>query len=234
MWRATNFISASAPVEPKSRGRSADLNDTSRLAEVRARVPFLSGASSDLDDAFAETSYSADGESVTESESPVQHLRPSPRKSIVSRRTEAADHSCSLVGYTPDHSDDLSSLGLDLLPARTSTPVNAHHRTIVAATPPPYSVSEATASVSEQYDLTAEDTQLIEGLATPKASAREWEEQRMIQEEAVMEMERRADQFYETGLIGRCFDVWTQANEWIQVSSVYSGGRLIDSVRLDR
>ncbi len=38
------------------------------------------------------------------------------------------------------------------------------------------------------------------------------------EEEVVREMERRADQFYETGLVGRCFDTWAQANDWVQVS----------------
>jgi protein SFI1 len=37
--------------------------------------------------------------------------------------------------------------------------------------------------------------------------------------DAMRELKRRADEFYETGLRGRCWDVWAQANDWVQVSS---------------
>lgn len=217
LWRATHID----PLQP-TRVTPKNLN-VSRLADVRSRVPFLDGASSDLDDAFAEgeTSYSADGESVAESEPSVH--RPTPRRSgtfitLRPNRTQSeSDDSRSLVGYTPDLSLDFSPLGLDLRPVRTSTPISAQYHTPhkydagVAITPPPYSASVA------HYDLTEDDSLLIQGLTTPKARKRELEEDRILEEEVLREMERRADQFYKTGLMGRCFDVWAQANDWVQV-----------------
>lgn len=224
VWRATNLRQ---PV-PGNRDRlsaSPKLPNTSRLNDVRSRVPFLAGASSDLDEAFGDTSYSADGESVASSEPAVGYphrLDSRKRRSAIQMQAdEKHHHSRSLVGYTPDPSLDVSHLSLDLLPARTSTPVNAQYRGF-GPTPPPYSVSETPVTPSEQYNLTEEDTILIEGLATPRASARDWEEQQLLEEEVIREMERRADQFRETGLLGRCFDVWVQANDWIQVSLLLS------------
>lgn len=221
LWRATHLHPLDyKPLSPK-------VPKTTRLADVRARVPFLAGASSDLDDAFAEgeTSYSADGESA-ESRSPVRLLRPSPRKAGYARQRrpfQAAfdeEDSRSLVGYTPDQSLDFSPTGLGLRPIRTSTPLFNNKAVVfestVSATPPPYS-----ASVTENFDLTEEDGLLIQGLSTPKAGVRQLEEERKLEEEVVREMERRADQFYETGLLGRCFDVWAQANDWVQVSYPY-------------
>lgn len=227
LWRATQLATSSGPP-----GVSPKVGMTPRLADVRAKVPFLAGASSDLDDAFGEgeTSYSADAESTTGSETPgrlsgptsrrVSYTPFTPGRNAFDKREEGADDSRSLVGYTPDHSVDLSGLGLDLLPARTSTPIYAHqqhrHAQAVHATPPPYSASVSQSDIGTQhYDLTEE---LIPGLVTPKARARDWEEDRILEEEVIKEMERRADQFYETGLMGRCFDVWAQANDWIQVS----------------
>ena len=59
---------------------------------------------------------------------------------------------------------------------------------------------------------------MIEGLSRPRARTRALDEERILEDEVIREMERRADQFYETGLVGRCFDVWAQAHDWVQVS----------------
>ena len=213
LWRATHSISIdSTAYSPKDIIRG--------LEDVRSKVPFLAGASSDLDDAFGETSYSAD-ESQYEYTSPVKLLRPSPRKASGtfrrSNRVEQGDESRSLVGYTPDQSFDLSPLDLDL-PARTSTPIYAQaRRGLPTTTPPPYSVSISEDAQSFGYEQTEEGI-LIEGLSTPKARTRALDEERILEDEVIREMERRADQFYETGLVGRCFDVWAQAHDWVQVS----------------
>ena len=114
------------------------------------------------------------------------------------------------------------------------------------ATPPPYTESDTSIMDDQQrpsIDLTADDLAMIEGLATPRARSErlpsigsrrlvdvasitsvaptdpdtETEEQRMYHEETVREMERRAEEFYRTGLMGRCWDTWVQSFEWIKV-----------------
>ena len=57
----------------------------------------------------------------------------------------------------------------------------------------------------------------------------EAEEQRLDHEESVREMERRADEFYRTGLMGRCWDTWVQSHDWIKVCRNEQG---IDSADL--
>jgi hypothetical protein len=83
----------------------------------------------------------------------------------------------------------------------------------------------------------------LDGLATPRAASQqlpsrrlvdvasvssapyvtadldtEAEEEHLYQQESVREMERRAEEFYRTGLMGRCWDTWVQSFEWIKVS----------------
>jgi protein SFI1 len=175
---------------------------SSKLAEVKRRVPFLASASSDLDEAYDRT-YDGDAESLVLSPS-----RPSPRKVLEQERSR------SLVGYTPVSSFDLDLLTLDA-PVRTSTPVFGRSTSHVPAqTPPPYSVSDV--SDSHSLELDDEDSRLIEGLKTPRPPVRLEVED--IDPAVLAELERRADEFYHTGLVGRCWDVWVQSNDWVRVS----------------
>jgi hypothetical protein len=73
---------------------------------------------------------------------------------------------------------------------------------------PPYSVSDVSEAV---------DSDTVGDQGTPRAGTRQLEEEE-LDADVVREMERRADEFFETGLRGRCFDVWAQASDWVQVS----------------
>ena len=199
IWKATNCIPAqSAPNPRQSRAT------TRQTAEVRARVPFLASASSDLDDAFKEgETYDGDGESL------IGQARPSPRKELVE-----GDQSRSLVGYTPSHSVDYDAITLNP-PIRTSTPVYAQEQGYGRTTPPlpPYSVSGISGSLAEA------DSRLVDESHTPKANQATFTESKdELKEAVVREMERRADEFYGTGLTGRCWDVWHRAADWVFVS----------------
>jgi protein SFI1 len=202
LWRSSQGIPFSSPIHT-----SPKVPLSGRLAEVRKKVPFLASASSDLDEAFDPT-YDGDEESLV-----LSPLRPSPRKEI--------GHSRSLVGYTPSSSFDLDLLTLNP-PIRTSTPVfgrPAHHG--VTQTPPPYSVSEV--DESRSFHLDENDSRLVDGLETPRVTVRNWLEEEPepdeLDQKVVWEMERRADDFYHTGVLGRCWDVWVQANGWLLVRS---------------
>lgn len=110
----------------------------------------------------------------------------------------------SRVGYSPSASVDYDFARLTP-PIRTSTPVN---REKGSPPLPPYSVSE----VSEVMEIDQGSHH------TPRAGTRQLEEEE-LDEDVMREMERRADEFYETGLRGRCWDVWAQASDWVQVGS---------------
>jgi protein SFI1 len=150
----------------------------------------LASASSDLDDGFE-----GDGESVVDPQ-----LRDSPRKGLQRERGR------SLVGHSPAQSLDYDFASLTA-PIRTSTPVYARGRG--SPTLPPYSVSD----VSETLDMDTEG----DDHGTPRAVNRQLEVEE-LDADVMREMERRADEFYETGLRGRCWDVWAQASDWVQVS----------------
>lgn len=159
--------------------------------------------------------YDNDGESE------FKLTRPSPRKEIYK------DRSRSLVGYTPsqslDYDYDLVSL---IPPVRTSTPIFAqehHHRHAPEhgygrSTPPlpPYSVSDASESVSMDHSGPMATGDWRDGSQTPRARSAVLQDD-AIDQAVLAEMERRAVEFYETGLRGRCWDVWAQAHDWIQV-----------------
>jgi protein SFI1 len=182
-WKATNSIQS----RPQSHISPRKARPTStRAATIKARVPFLASASSDLDEGFE-----GDGESLMEAES-----RTSPLKDIKDSRK-------SLVGHSPSPSVDYDFASLTA-PIRTSTPVYARGRG--SPTLPPYSVSD----ISEVLDF-GEDH------GTPRATTRQFEVED-LNPDVLRELERRADEFYETGLRGRCWDVWAQASEWVQVS----------------
>ena len=195
LWKAKQAITSNPKRQPLF---------TSRSAQVRARVPFLASASSDLDEGYADgETYDGDSESL------VRAARPSPRRELAK-----GDQTRSLVGYTPSQSIDYDVVSLNP-PIRTSTPVYAQEHGYGRSTPPlpPYSVSD----VSEVLD---ESSRLIEGVTTPRASQSPWpSSDPKLDELAVRELERRADDFYNTGLLGRCWDVWLQAADWVQVDS---------------
>jgi protein SFI1 len=182
LWKATNSIQ-SRP-QPHTSPRKARRVST-REATIKARVPFLASASSDLDDGFE-----GDGESVQIRNSPRRDLKREGRK--------------SLVGHSPSRSIDYDFASLTA-PIRTSTPVN---RGRGSPPLPPYSVSDVSEGVDSE---TLGDTQ-----GTPRARVRQLEAEE-LDADVMREMERRADEFFETGLRGRCWDVWAQASEWVQV-----------------
>jgi protein SFI1 len=193
-------------------GISDDLS-RSRIAETRARVPFLASASSDLDEAFGDETYDGDAESI------VGALRPSPRKSMGDKRIR---DSRSMVGYTPSQSLDYGYDSISLNPpARTSTPINAQATKgglfgldVKDPPLPPYSVSD----VSERIDNLSLKP---ESPSTPKAAPLSWEGYKE-DEDTLREMENRADEFYRTGLMGRCWDVWHESYDWVKVGGVCS------------
>ncbi|RSH91820.1 hypothetical protein EHS25_009190 [Saitozyma podzolica] len=208
LWRTTH-LSMSAFGAPRHvhAASSPKVPLSSKLAEVKRRVPFLASASSDLDEAYDRT-YDGDAESLV-----LSPARASPRKVLEHERSR------SLVGYTPVSSFDLDSLALDA-PVRTSTPVFGRSTHVPAQTPPPYSVSD----VSDSLELDDEDSQLIEGLKTPRPLVRLDVED--LDPAVLAELEKRADEFYHTGLVGRCWDVWVQANDWVRKTT-----HQIDTVR---
>lgn len=192
--------------------------------EKVARIPFLASASSDLDLGFeADTVDEAPAE-LREGGSVIQHLRPSPRKALAWSQRDKAQ--ASLVGYSPSRTIGPSIEEEDpfaTLPARTSTPLghrSARHERLAydeddMAPLPPYSES----------DVNSTQTSVIQGtdiLYTPRPShdgiweddeprvpgLDDWEERELLD---------KADRFYQTGLLGRCLDVWVNANEWIRV-----------------
>ena len=187
LWNATNTIQ-SRP-QPHTSPRKTRRVST-REATIKARVPFLASASSDLDDGFE-----GDGENV--------QIRDSPRRVIKGQGRK------SLVGHSPSRSIDFDFASLTA-PIRTSTPVN---RGRGSPPLPPYSVSDDSEGVGL---VTLDDTQ-----GSPRAGSRPLEVEE-LDADVIREMERRADEFFETGLRGRCWDVWAQASEWVQVSRLES------------
>lgn len=200
VWRSTNGVDlVPPPVSPLPH-------------PLRARVPFLASASSDLDEGFA------DSEADAGSDMPG---RESPRKAI---------HR-SLVGYTPVESDaDVTP------PLRTSTPVQAQFSAYrerdrdrargpsVTPIPPPYTESDIS-----QPTLRSP----ISGL-TPRTRNRFMTPRQIVYDipdlepTVVRQMEAQADNFYRVGSLGRCWGMWFQATEWIMRTSAR-----IDKVRDD-
>jgi protein SFI1 len=176
--------------------------DTPTTRPLRARVPFLASASSDLDEGFATPS--------DHNEQYRHPTRPSPRKVV--------ERSRSLVGYTPTPSllDDDDESRFDTAefdpPVRTSTPNRAYRRS-ESPDLPPYSISDVSEALMDE-----DDTSLLEGPSTPKAYTRDLKDRHVweSEEEQDGELERRADDFFATGLLGRCLDVWSHSATWIQ------------------
>ena len=192
-----------------------------RVAETKARLPFLASASSDLDEGFDDpATYDGDAESLVN----VNVLRPSPRKVLAKgdgldmmSKTDNMDQSRSLVGYTPTSTLDYDAISLNP-PIRTSTPVYAQEKGRTTPPLPPYFVSD----VGEVFkDMDTASTLDDSNVTLP---TRHWTtDEKQLIEEMTREMVTRADEFYQTGLIGRCWDVWTQSFEWVKVCSMFYG-----------
>ncbi|WVR07735.1 hypothetical protein IAU60_004778 [Kwoniella sp. DSM 27419] len=210
---ATHLKAHSPLSSPGSRGHS------SSLAEVKSRVPFLTSASSDLDEGYddnppiiAQTGRDAGYNSFV-------HGRPSPRKEMHRSRREIHR---SMVGYTPDQSlvDRVDASFTP--PMRTSTPVFARTpRYQQAGRPSAYSLSD----VDQIVDQSTEDLTAL-GLSTPKGSAivlpstsPTWYDRlEELPERDRRAMERKAGDFYALGLMGRCWDMWTKTSEFYRVA----------------
>ncbi|WVF73053.1 hypothetical protein IAT40_007871 [Kwoniella sp. CBS 6097] len=220
----------------------------SSLAEVKSRVPFLASASSDLDEGFADESGRIQDEARSEilntRPSPRKEMdrkRHGNHHDHHDRRRQGR-RSRSLVGYTPDHSfqrdndqeDDLSSF---IPPIRTSTPIfaqtSAYHKAYAESRnlqgglvdPPAYTVSDVSQDLVEQ---TTEDFSAL-GLVTPtgknaqlpndyNATATWVDRIDDVPEHVRRRLEERADEFYEMGLMGRCWDMWFKTSEFYRVT----------------
>ncbi|CAK9782372.1 unnamed protein product [Cutaneotrichosporon oleaginosum] len=194
VWRANNGIDlAPPPLSPKPH-------------PLRARVPFLASASSDLDEGFGAESEQGSEVAATGRESP---------RKVMHR---------SLVGFLP------SEAGSDVMPPpRTSTPVAAqfsayHERTNGLSTPPPPIYGE-----SETSQMTPRSPM---GGLTPRARNRFMPHKQIIYDvpdidpTVVRQMEAQADAWYRITLLGRCYEWWFKAAERIFRINVQ-----IDSVR---
>ncbi len=182
VWRSNNGINlAPPPMSPK-------------LHPLKARVPFLASASSDLDEGFGVESEQGSEVGATG--------RESPRKAM---------HR-SLVGFVP------SEAGSDVTPPlRTSTPVAAQFsayrertRGPATPTPPPYTESDVS-----QTTLGSP----IGGL-TPRARNRFMPAKPAVDipdldPTVVRQMEAQADAWYRITLLGRCCEWWFKASERI-------------------
>lgn len=193
IWKAANTIGNRNHTSPR---KNRDPATRSSSAAIKARLPFLASASSDLDEGF-----DGDGESAVE-----DATRASPRKQLYQDQTK------SIVGHSPMSSVDYDFITLDT-PIRTSTPVRA--RGGKSPPLPPYTESD--------LSVTSRPADDPDGPSTPRAV-----DQRLraddsdvgdeVDEDVLWDMERKATEFYETGLRGRCWDVWTAASDWVQVS----------------
>lgn len=183
VWRSNNGIDlAPPPVSPKPH-------------PLRARVPFLASASSDLDEGFGADSEQGSEAGVTG--------RESPRKAM---------HR-SLVGYVPSEADsDVTA------PLRTSTPMAEQFsvyrdRTGVPSTPtpPPYTESDVSQTTLRSP---------IGGL-TPRPRNRFMPHKQVIYDVPDLDpmvgrqMEAQADAWYRITLLGRCCEWWFKAAERI-------------------
>lgn len=196
IWKATNTISTRKHTSPR---KARDVATRPTSAAIKARLPFLASASSDLDEGF-----DGDGESVVNDVE-----RPSPRKQLWQDQTK------SIVGHSPTASIDYDFITLDT-PVRTSTPIRARGKSPPL---PPYTESDLSMSSRPEEDQ--------DGPSTPRARPQTLDpEENDMDEDVLWEMERRADEFYETGLRGRCWDVWAAASDWVQVSYILYRSRL--------
>lgn len=222
IWRATHEHEAGQPP------RSPKVKQTDRFRIIKSRVPFLAGASSDLDDAYDRT-YEGDEESVSSAGEGAAEA---------GHDDSDAEVSTSLVGHTP--SPSIAS-AMDLLdldpPVRTSTPVQGRFREHFADdrsdTPTARSELDEDSKISGTYTAgtVEDDSRLIEGLSTPRGGERSLDSSFAAAEDDVSELdpmlawklERQADEFLRTGLLGRCWEVWTAQTRWVLVRCAIHG-----------
>ncbi|BEI86925.1 hypothetical protein CcaverHIS002_0702710 [Cutaneotrichosporon cavernicola] len=182
VWRSNNGVSlAPPPVSP-------------RPHPLRARLPFLASASSDLDEGFGADSEQGSEVGVTGRESP---------RKVMHR---------SLVGFVPSEAD-----GDVTLPLRTSTPVAAQFsayrertRGPSTPTPPPYPESDVSQTTLRSP---------TDGI-TPRARNRFMPHLQVVDvpdldPTVVRQMEAQADAWYRITLLGRCCEWWFKAAERI-------------------
>ncbi|OCF61161.1 hypothetical protein L486_00805 [Kwoniella mangroviensis CBS 10435] len=190
----------------------------SQLPGLRARVPFLASASSDLDEGFAPRRE---------------------RSRIHEKGGHSRNGSRSLVGYTPDQSFNGDNHTSDLLvfdpPIRTSTPIgrSPKYQQHSSTNPPAYSDSISVSNINQLVDQATEDFSALGlGFVTPKSKdrpiyspeipnepERSWVDRiNEITEGERKYMEKKADDYYNLGLMGRCWDMWFQTSEFYRVT----------------
>ena len=219
LYKATHTVSSSPKAVRHYRNTSADI-------KTRARVPFLSSASSDLDYGFQDGPDEEDEEEQGNVAQTAQGSRSSLRRFEQLRGARS-----SLVGFTPDQSRAYDALTLNA-PIRTSTPVrNEDEYSHIETSPPlpPYSVSDISESLVPDDSLSQRDTQESEDTPRGRSKSLPIDFQRWNKEEEE-EMGLRAELFHRTGLMGRCWDVWFQAYRWVQVSVSFTSYRQSQSM----
>jgi protein SFI1 len=133
-------------------------------------------------------------------------------------RTQTQTHAQSLMDEYDDTSPPLPPYTeSDISISVTSTPSTS--ATIDDLAPPAITNREQGSTHSRHHDHDRQ--QYGDGTRTPRARSAVLIQDDLVDKVILAEMERRAIEFYETGLRGRCFDVWAQAHEWIQASRVF-------------
>ncbi|WVQ67115.1 uncharacterized protein L199_005310 [Kwoniella botswanensis] len=204
----------------------------SQLPGLRARVPFLASASSDIDEGFAPSNHEYQNEGV----SFINQLRPSPRKEL--ELSKRRDRNRSL-GYTPDQSFNGDNHTNDLLdfdpPIRTSTPIgrSPKYQQHSSTNPPAYSDSISVSDTNQLVDQATEDFSALGlGFVTPRPKNKgtyspvilnEPERSWIDRVDEITEgkrkcMEKKADDYYNLGLMGRCWDMWFKTSEFYRVT----------------
>ncbi|WWC91644.1 uncharacterized protein L201_006590 [Kwoniella dendrophila CBS 6074] len=252
IWKATHSTSIISPqeslLENENSIKTTELSSNrsfskSQLPLLRARVPFLASASSDIDEGFApsikdDIHGNEKEDSYTEEGSLTLGNRPSPRKELsrshssqsrnrMSYDSHRKNTSRSLVGYTPEQSFEITNESLDFdPPMRTSTPIyrspKYNNSRLINQNPPEYSVSDLSQTIEDFSAL---------GLSTPKGkntyspklppltSQSTWINKiDDISEGDRRYMEKKADEFYKLGLMGRCWDMWFKTSEFYRVT----------------
>lgn len=186
----------------RSKSRVSSL-DSTRLSSVKERVPFLADAVSDGDEVY-------EAEDEEDARNFINALDQHPIDTEASR---------SIVGYTPNHSADSFHP-----PERTSTPVYSRSRqhSTRSSTPPlpPYTPSDASYITPVKHQplrSSRHSTLPIKLRVSREEEVRAAEEV----EAALLEMEGRAISFYQTGLVGRCWETWLRQADWVLVGTIH-------------